>query len=315
MSTKVLALCGGVGGAKLALGLSRLLAGDELVLVVNTGDDFEHLGLPISPDLDTLMYTLAGQNNTELGWGLDNESWQAMDMLRAYGAEDWFQLGDKDIATHLVRKQLLSEGHSLTDATNKLCRGMGVAHRLLPMSDDPVRTIVETPTGELSFQHYFVREKCQPEVTGFRYHGAETARPNSEFIELLQSDNLDAVVICPSNPFVSIGPILQLKAVKSALKSCSAPVVAVTPLVSGKAIKGPAAKMFNELGIESSAVEVAKIYQEIINGFVLDEQDAHDAAVIDDLGMATSVQVTVMKTLEDKIQLAEAVLRFADSIS
>lgn len=313
--SRILALTGGVGGAKLALGLYKVLAPEQLTIVTNTADDFEHLGLPISPDLDTLMYTLAGRNNTEQGWGLADESWQAMGMLKDYGAEDWFMLGDKDIATHLVRGQLLDHGQTLTQVTGHLCRQLGVQATVLPMSDDPVRTKVQTPDGELAFQHYFVRERCEPSVTGFRFDGLDSAQAQPQFLETLSSPDLAAVIICPSNPFVSVSPTLNLSGVRAALKATKAPVIAISPIVAGLAIKGPTAKMMQELNMPSSALAVAEYYGDLLNGFVIDDSDADQAEAIRALGMAVDVAPTVMKSLEDRVNLAERVLQFSRQLA
>ena len=306
----VLALSGGVGGAKLALGLSKVLEPEALTVVANTADDFEHLGLPISPDLDTLMYTLAGINNAEQGWGLEGESWGAMTMLADYGADTWFQLGDRDLATHLVRCQLLAQGRNLTEVTAQLCRQLGVTHRILPMSNDAVSTRVYTGKGELAFQHYFVRERCGPEITGFGFAGIESASAQSDFMQLLQSPELNAVIICPSNPFVSVQPILELAGVKKALAKNQAPVIAVSPVVAGQAIKGPTAKMMRELDMPSDVLSIARYYRGLIDGLVIDKADAEQASAVEALGIAVDVAPTVMRSLEDRIGLATSVLSF-----
>jgi LPPG:FO 2-phospho-L-lactate transferase len=313
---KVLALSGGVGGAKLALGLSKVLAPEQLAIVANTGDDFEHLGLPICPDLDTVMYTLAGRNNQEQGWGLADESWQAMSMLKTYDAPGWFQLGDRDIGTHLVRRQLLAEGKTLSEVSAYLCRQLGIEHTLLPMSDDPVRTWVDTEQGELPFQAYFVRERCQPLVRGFRFEGIETAKVQPQCMALLSDPQLDAIVICPSNPFVSVAPILGLAGVREAMCASKAPVIAVSPIVAGAAIKGPAAKMMAEMKTPISALGVAEYYGSsrdgnLLDGFVIDEADAGQAAQIERMGIPVLVVPTVMKSLQDRVDLARATLEFA----
>ena len=308
---KVLALSGGVGGAKLALGLSKILAPEQLAIVANTGDDFVHLGLPICPDLDTVMYTLAGRNNIEQGWGLADESWQAMSMLKTYAAPDWFQLGDKDIGTHLVRRQLLAEGKTLSEVSAHLCRQLGIEHALLPMSDDPVRTWVDTEQGELPFQAYFVRERCQPSVRGFRFQGIDTARPQPKVMGLLNDPELAATVICPSNPFVSVAPILGLAGVREAMRAGKAPVIAVSPIVAGAAIKGPAAKMMAEMKTPISAVGVAEYYGDLLDGFIIDEADADQAAQIERMGIKVLVAPTVMKSQQDRIDLARVTLEFA----
>ena len=311
--TKILALTGGVGGAKLGLGLSRLLPIEQLTIVVNTGDDFEHLGLNISPDLDTTMYTLAGLSNQTQGWGLEGERWETRDMLAQYGAETWFQLGNKDIATHIVRTNLLSEGWSLTAITQLLFKRLGVEHRVLPMTDNRVRTIVETPEGDLAFQHYFVKEQCQPMVKGFRFDGAEQAEPQPEFIQELNSDDLKAVIVCPSNPFVSVNPILQLPRVRDALMKCKAPLIAVSPIVGGRAIKGPTAKMMRELNMPSTVNAVAKFYEPLLDGLVIDQEDAAEAQNLASDALKIEVAPTVMKTTEDKVNLAKRCLAFVDT--
>lgn len=311
---KVLALSGGVGGAKLALGLKHYLPADQLTVVANTADDFEHLGLSISPDLDTVMYTLAGLNDTEKGWGLAGESWSGLSALERLGGDTWFQLGDKDIATHLMRSQALAQGQTLTEVTAILSQRLNAGIKLLPMSDDPVRTMIETATGDLAFQHYFVRDRCAPAVTGFRFEGIEAARPQSEFIRLLESDELAAVVICPSNPFVSVEPILSLPGVRAALEKSSAPLIAVSPIVAGLAIKGPAAKMMQELSMPASAHAVALYYGDLLDGFVVDDSDAFQAEAIEALGIKTLVTPTIMKGLRDRIDLAQQVLKFSESL-
>lgn len=305
---KVIALTGGVGGAKLARGLTEVLSPDQLLIVANTADDFEHLGLSISPDLDSVMYALADQNDTERGWGLAGESWQAMESLKALGGDDWFRLGDKDLATHLRRSQLLRDGHSLSDTTRLLCQALGVHHRLIPMSDDPVRTLVATELGELGFQHYFVREQCEPKVSGFRFAGIETASPAAELMDWLADDQLAAIVICPSNPFVSVDPILQLRGVRAAMRASPAPVVAVSPIVGGMAVKGPAAKMMEELSMPASADAVAQRYGDLLNGYVMDIVDRNLAS---SLSVPNKVIPTLMSSLASKRKLALDVLDFS----
>jgi len=308
---KVLALSGGVGGAKLALGLSRLLAPDQLSIVCNTGDDFDHLGLRICPDLDTVMYTLAGRNNVEQGWGLAGETWRVLDALGQLGGDTWFRLGDVDIGTHLARSEWLRRGESLSAVTRRLSLALGVSHPLLPMSDDPVSTIVHSDQGALSFQHYFVREQCRPAVRGFEFNGIGQARPQAEFLSLLQGGDLAAIVICPSNPFVSVDPILNVPGVRAALRAARAPVIAVSPIVGGIAIKGPTAKMMAELNMPSSAAAVAAHYGDLLDGFIVDETDAGEAERIAASGVSVRVAQTVMKSLDDRIMLAAEALRFA----
>ena len=313
---KCLALSGGVGGAKLALGLTKVLPPDRLTVVANTGDDFNHLGLLICPDLDTVMYTLADVNNREVGWGQAGETWNFLDAFNSLGGEAWFRLGDRDLATHILRTTKQQQGMSLSQVTEELCASLGVRHSLVPMTDDEVATVVNTVNGEtLAFQHYFVRDHCEPKVTGFDFQGIETAVPSNAFKNALEDPALAVVVICPSNPFVSVDPILGLPGV---LDSIVVPLVAVSPIVGGQAIKGPAAKMMRELGMPQTATAVAKHYVTkyggALSGFILDEQDRLLAPEVEALGVSTIVTNTVMVTLQDRIDLANQVLRFADGI-
>jgi LPPG:FO 2-phospho-L-lactate transferase len=307
-SFKVVALSGGVGGAKLALGLSRVVPGEELLIAANTGDDFEHLGLAICPDLDTLTYVLARLDDEIRGWGRAGESWAFMDALKAIGGETWFNLGDKDLALHVERTRRLAAGETLTAITSDIARRLGIAARIVPATDDRLRTIVETANGPLPFQHYFVRERCEPVVSGFRYDGAETARPNPIVMEALASPALEAVVICPSNPYVSIDPILAMPALRRAVEEAHAPVIAVSPIVGGKAIKGPTAKIMAELGVEPSAAAVAAHYGALLDGFVLDARVAGIKA-------STLIVSTVMTDVTSKATLGRAVLDFARSLT
>lgn len=309
----ILAITGGVGGAKLCLGLARVLAPAEVVFVVNTGDDFEHLGFHISPDVDTLTYTLADAANPVAGWGRQGETWQFMEALEELGGETWFRLGDKDLALHARRRQLLADGKSLTSATADIAQSLGVEHRILPMSDDPVRTLVHTADGPLAFQHYFVRDRCAPAITGFDFHGAETAGVNPQ----IPFDEIAGVVICPSNPFVSVDPVLAVPGLCEGIRGSGAPVVAVSPIVGGAAIKGPTAKMMQELGVPATTVEVAKHYARrsvngapLVTGFIVDAVDADAEGDVQALGLATAVAQTVMRSLDDRTALARTVLEF-----
>ncbi|MDH3641228.1 MAG: 2-phospho-L-lactate transferase [Gammaproteobacteria bacterium] len=307
---RILAISGGVGGAKLALGLAKILGPEQLTFVVNTGDDFEHLGFYIAPDVDTLTYTLAEVSNTETGWGRGDESWQFMDALEALGGETWFRLGDRDLALHVTRTRMLDAGATLSEATDHICRALGVQHRVLPMSDDPVRTTVHTPEGPLAFQHYFVRDRCKPAVTGFEFEGVAAAALNPQIRECLLESDLDGIVICPSNPFVSIDPLLHIPGARDALQGAGVPIVAVSPIVGGTAIKGPTAKMMQELKVPASAEQVARHYGDLLTGLVLDEQDRglHGA-----LNTPTTVAQTVMVTLQDRVDLGHTVLDFIAS--
>jgi LPPG:FO 2-phospho-L-lactate transferase len=301
--TKILAITGGVGGAKLALGLSKVLEPNELMFAVNTGDDFEHLGLHISPDIDSLTYALAEENNPDTGWGRRGETWHFIDSLEALGGEAWFRLGDKDLALHMLRTQHLKSGASLTEATRIIADALGLAHTIAPMSDDPVRTVVHTDQGSLPFQHYFVREQCAPKVTGFEFDGIGSAVVNPKISGWLAG--CDGVVICPSNPYVSVDPVLALPGFSELLAGI--PIVAVSPIVGGLAIKGPAAKMMQELNVPASATAVAVHYADLIDGFVLDATDAAEASTIE---IPTLVTNTIMKSLGDRMGLARTTLDF-----
>ncbi len=305
-----LALTGGIGGAKLALGLCQLLPPERLTFMVNTGDDFEHLGLHISPDLDTLTYTLAGISNREAGWGRADETWRCLETLETLAGETWFRLGDRDLALHLVRTELLRAGGSLTEATDQIRTRLGLDYRILPMSDQPVRTQVLTSQGALAFQHYFVRDRCRPAVTGFEFAGAESARPNPRLEDAL--GNCAGIIICPSNPLVSVDPILAVPGFREALKASGAPIVAVSPIVAGATIKGPTAKMLRELGVPVTATAVAEHYQGLIDGFIVDVQDA---AILDALPMPGVAAETVMRTLADRRNLAQATLDFVTRLA
>lgn len=307
---RFIALTGGVGGAKLALGLTQLLSPEEIAFIVNTGDDFEHLGLHVSPDIDTLVYTLSGESNTEVGWGRRGETWQFMRALKQFGGETWFNLGDLDLAMHVERTQRLHKGALLTQVTRELATSLGVKYAVLPMSDAPVRTMIGTANGELAFQHYFVRDRCAPAVTGFRFAGASNAVTTREIESRFDDKGLAGVIICPSNPFVSVDPVLAVPGIRERLKRLGVPIVAVSPIVAGTAIKGPTAKMMTELSIPNDAVSVARHYGGLIDGFVIDQQDAALEPTIAALGIATVVTQTVMLSLADRRNLADNVLRF-----
>lgn len=309
--TEVLALSGGIGGAKLALGLQHVLPPGELTVAVNIGDDFEHLGLAISPDVDTLLYTLGGVSNPELGWGRASDSWNFMAEIERLGGETWFRLGDKDLAVHIERTRRLAAGESLAAITADFARRFGILGRVVPMTNDMVRTMVVTEEGTLDFQHYFVARRCEPAVKAMAYAGAADARLLPEIEQLLEhSTSLQAIVICPSNPWLSIAPILEIPAWREALRQTEVPVIAVSPLIGDQAVKGPTAKIMRELQLEVSSASIAQFYDGIIDGFVLDNVDAHLASQI---GVATHVTTTLMKTAADKHRLAREVLEFAQS--
>jgi LPPG:FO 2-phospho-L-lactate transferase len=301
----VVALSGGVGGAKLVLGLSRVLPPDELLVVCNTGDDFEHLGLSISPDIDTVMYTLAGVANPEVGWGRGDETWSFMETLATLGGETWFRLGDRDLAVHVERTRRLRVGEALSAIVMDMCARLGVGPRVLPMSDDPVRTRLRTDEGWIDFQDYFVRRRCDPVVHELAFHGAAEARPQPDFMAALADPGTAAVVVCPSNPFISIEPILAVPGVRAALQACPAPVIAVSPLIGGRAIKGPTAKMMAELGMPPSAGGVARRYEDLIDGYVCDFADMDQVAGID---ARVTLAQTLMTTLAEREALARTVL-------
>jgi LPPG:FO 2-phospho-L-lactate transferase len=310
-SAPVLALSGGVGGAKLALGLYRILPPGALTVVANTGDDFAHLGLSISPDLDTLLYTLSGQSNPELGWGRRDETWNFMTALEKLGGETWFRLGDGDLATHVERTRRLAAGESLSAIIDDFRQRLGIAARLLPMSDDSVRTRLKTDRGWLDFQDYFVRLHCEPAVRRLEFAGCETARPHLDFLAALASPGLRAVILCPSNPFISIDPILSIPGLRGALRDCRAPVVAVSPIIGGKAVKGPTAKMMEELGLPVDAAAVARHYGDFLDAYVADEADRD---TVDGLDLPVTLAPTLMMTLEDRETLARIVLAAADGV-
>lgn len=309
---KVVAISGGIGGAKLALGLYKILPADALMVICNTGDDFEHLGLSISPDLDTVMYTLAGLANPETGWGRVDETWTFMAALEGLGGEAWFQLGDGDLATHIERTHRLRAGAGLTSISRDFCRRLGVQADVVPMCDQPVRTMVETEAdGVLPFQRYFVERRSTPRVTGFDFAGAADASVPADVLATLQQADLDAVVICPSNPFISIDPILAIPGMRGAIRDCPAPVIAVSPIIGGQAVKGPTAKMMTELGIPTSSHAVAAHYRGLLNGLVIDESDAVDASSID---LPCLVTPTLMRSRDDKKNLAAKVLDFSRTL-
>jgi LPPG:FO 2-phospho-L-lactate transferase len=307
---KVIALCGGIGGAKLALGFYRLL-GANLSVVVNTGDDFEHLGLNISPDLDTVLYTLAGLADPERGWGRAGETWQFMGALRDIGGESWFQLGDLDLATHVQRTDWLRSGRSLSAFVEHAAIQFGITAHILPMSDDAVHTIVDTDEGNLPFQQYFVRRRSEPVVRAIRFNGAEEASPAPGVLDLITDGSVSAIVICPSNPYLSIDPILAVPGTIAALMTARAPVIAVSPIIGGKAVKGPTAKIMQELGIANTNASIAAHYRGLIDGIVIDEADADDRLRID---VPVLVTRTMMRDLADRERLAGEIITFAGSL-
>jgi len=302
--SEVVAFSGGVGGAKLALGLAERL-GERLLVVCNTGDDFEHLGLAIAPDFDTVLYSLAGLANPELGWGRGDESWAFLETLASLGGETWFRLGDRDLALHVLRTELLRSGVAPGEVADRLCKAFGVRPRIQPATEDRLRTIVETDIGTLPFQDYFVRHRCAPKVLSIRFEGAECATPTSV---LADGPSPNAYIICPSNPYLSVAPMLAIEGLREILAQRAAPCVAVSPIVGGKAIKGPTTKIMAEIGVESSALEVARLWAPLIDVYVLDRTDAGLADKVKALGPRVVIADTIMNSKADKVALAGVVL-------
>lgn len=309
----ILALAGGVGGAKLAHGLSLCLPPRSMVVAVNTGDDFNHLGLQISPDLDTVMYTLAGLADRDRGWGLADESWNFMDALSRLGGETWFKLGDRDLATHIERTRRLECGELLSAITSDFTARLGISQIIAPMTNGVVRTRVQTDIGDLDFQEYFVRHACRPQVRSIQYCGALDALPSPPVAKAMTSPDLRGVVICPSNPFLSIAPILEMPAIKEFLQNASVPVIAMSPLIGGAAVKGPTAKIMTELGIVPSCSSIAAFYEGLIDGFIVDRADAPQVSVGHRVKLFTSN--ILMRDETDRFRLARETLAYLDTLS
>ena len=305
----VVILTGGVGGAKLALGLCHAIPAADVTAIVNTGDDFTHLGLAISPDIDTLLYTLAEKANPVQGWGRADESWSFMEAVRSLGGEEWFALGDGDLALHVLRTQRLRQGEALSAIIRDFAAAWRIPARILPMSDDPVATRVLTSEGELDFQHYFVARRSVPAVQAIRFAGAQAARAAPGVVEALHDERCRAILIAPSNPFLSVDPILAVPSIRQALLATRVPVVAVSPIVAGEAVKGPTAKIMRELGLEVSADTVSRHYGDLLDGMLIDARDPPTA-----LDLPHARADTLMKTLEDRIRVARAALDFAGSL-
>lgn len=308
---RVVALCGGVGGAKLAFGLQKVL-GSKLHVVINMADDFEHLGLHVSPDLDTVLYTLGGLNDRQRGWGRADESWNFMEALGQIGGETWFALGDRDLALHVERTRRLANGESLTQVAADIAKHFGITAHLWPVTDDPIRTIVVTPEGELAFQRYFVARRCEPLVRTIRFDGAERARLAKGVEDALQPEGLRMIVICPSNPFLSIDPLLAVPGLCEGLRAAGVPVVAVSPLIAGQAVKGPTRKIMDELGVQATTATIAEHYQSLIDGLIVDAGDVAE-------GMRVDIPIQAVPTLmtddESKTRLARDVLAFGDRLT
>ncbi len=313
MKKKILVLCGGVGGAKLAYGLSKNLPPEEVIFLVNTGDDFKYLDLYISPDLDTVMYTLAGINDPDRGWGLRDETWNNLEGLKRYGVHAWFQLGDKDLATHIRRTQLLNEGKKLSKVTEILSNSLGLKYKIIPMSEDLVQTLVKTTIGDLTFQEYFVKHQCEPKVKEIVFSCKQSPKIPLYLKGLLEGGSLKGVVICPSNPYLSIDPILSIKEIRSFLVSTEIPVLAVSPIIDNDSIKGPTAKIMKEMGIKSNIESIAKHYEDLIDLLLIDRKDIDYLKLNKD--KAVSVDSILMDSEEKKISLAEICLKKIEELT
>lgn len=311
MTKKILALAGGVGGARLANGLAQILPPDAFTIVVNTGDDFEHLGLSVSPDLDTVMYTLAGINNPAQGWGVAGESWGFMDMVKRLGGESWFALGDHDTAVHALRTLRL-RCETLSSITADFCERLGVRHGVAPMSDNSVRTMIDTDEGRLAFQDYFVRRQCAPRFRGIAFDGIEQARPSARFLEALADPALSAIIICPSNPILSIRPITSLPGITEQLRHRRVPVIAISPFIGGEAVKGPAAKIMRELDLPTTPEGLITYYDGLIDALVIDHQDAKFAERKSPV--RTLVTDILIRDRADQARLAREVITFAQTL-
>ncbi|MAS58409.1 MAG: 2-phospho-L-lactate transferase [Gammaproteobacteria bacterium] len=305
MSKKILALCGGIGGAKLAYGLTKNISSEDLLIVVNTGDDFIHIDLNICPDLDTVTYTLAGINDQERGWGIKEETWNTLKLLRQFGAEDWFQLGDKDLATHIRRTSLLKKGMLLSEVTKFLSESLGVKHLIVPMSETPVGTMLHTDKGTLPFQEYFVKHRCEPKINSIEYLGSEKAQIPLSLEEEIISNNFSGVILCPSNPYLSIDPILSVEPLREYLVNRTIPVIAVSPFINNRSVKGPSAKIALELNEEPSVINVANHYQDILDILVIDHKDKY---LQDKIKVKSCVESILMKNDNDKKKLAKSCL-------
>ena len=302
MQDKVLTLCGGVGGAKLAYGLSKIVPPEDIVFLVNTGDDFIHFDLNISPDLDTVMYTLAELNDPKKGWGLRDETWNNLESLKEYGVDTWFKLGDKDLATHIRRTQLLKDGKKLSDVTRSLSQSLGVQHIILPMSEKPIQTIVKTDQGELSFQEYFVKYQCAPKVKKISNVGCETAEVPIYLKELINKNKFSGVIICPSNPYLSVDPILSINEIKTFLLETDIPILAVSPIIANDSIKGPTSKIMREMNIDPSVESIAQHYSGLIDVLVMDHKDTSCQPITN--SMTYVADSIYMSNSEEKISLA-----------
>ncbi len=302
----ITALAGGVGAARFLTGLTRIVNSEELSVIVNTGDDIEMFGLHVSPDIDIVTYTLAGIADAKKGWGIQGDTFECLEMLKRFGAETWFAIGDKDFATHILRTQLLKKGYTLSEATEEIFRALGIKVKILPMTNEKFETRIKTKEGLIHFEEYFVKRGAQDAVLDVEFVGADTAKPSPGVLEAILDAEL--VIICPSNPIVSIGTILSVNGIRDALRKTRARKVAVSPLIAGIPVKGPADKLLRGLGLEASAYSVAELYSDFLDVFVLDSADASEKKRIEKLGLEVKVTDTLMKDLESKIKLAKVVL-------
>ena len=312
---KYLAVTGGVGGAKLARGLMEILPAESLAFIVNTGDDFRHINLHISPDLDSLMYALSDKNNPETGWGQAAETWSFIENFRSLGGEDWFSLGDKDLAVHTRRTLLLQQGFSLSEVTSNIFGAHGIEHTVWPMTDDPVATTIVSKDRTFSFQEYFVKEKCAPPISEITFKGSGKAKANRECLNYINDPDLAGIIICPSNPFLSIDPILAIPELHKALSRCEATKIAVSPIVGGDSLKGPTAKIMNELNLPLDTISIATHYKDLVTGLMIDNSDSGSEGKLHELGFSVSVSQTIMRTLDDKKNLAQTALNFIEKMN
>ena len=311
--TKIVALCGGIGGSKLALGLNNVLDQKNLSIITNTGDDFLYLGFYICPDIDTVIYTLAGVNNKETGWGREDETWKTLDVLEELGADTWFQLGDKDLALHLFRSKEKRNGELLTTITRKITNKFGLKTNVLPMSNHPVQTFLETEDGEMTFQDYFVRNKCKPKVKNILFKSKKPVATDAVKRSLMDK-NLDGIVFCPSNPYLSIDPILSIDRIRKLIGNKKKPSIAISPIVGHDSVKGPTSKLMKEMGVEVSSLSIAKHYKGLIDGIVIDHEDENEAQKIREMGIEVKLSKIIVETKEEKMRLAKESLEFIKEI-
>jgi LPPG:FO 2-phospho-L-lactate transferase len=303
----IVALAGGVGAARFLTGVAKIVKQNEISVIANTGDDIELFGLHISPDVDIVSYTLAGIVDEQKGWGIKDDTFQCLEMLKKYSADTWLNLGDRDLATHIYRTNRLKQGATLTEVTKEISAALGLKIKILPMTNEKLETQVTTAKGSMHFEEYYVKNKCQEEVLGVAFAGVDKAKPSPEVLEAISK--AQTILVCPSNPIVSIGAILSVKGIREALRKTNAKIIGVSPIVAGAPIKGPADKLLRGLGYEVSAYEVAKLYADFLDEFVIDNLDSEQKARIEKLGITVRTTNTIMKTLNDKIALAKTALK------